>query len=217
MKVYITVGCRGSQKPVQGEQPGAGSGQDGRAGPDGSRGAPHPSRTLHLDPGLVGDPDRGFNLWGAWTSWPIVERPAPGLVAGGASSDSSSAGAPSSPRGWIHQGLAMVRALVLGRRSRRSSISTPGSTTRPIRPRLSTTWRPGLLAHGHDPYTSSLRSAALLVEDPERAFGPTPSRAATWPASRTRPVSSWPTSRVRASGSTTRSSTGSTSTSGWPA
>jgi hypothetical protein len=102
----------------------------------------------------------GLNLWGSWSSWPIVDALAPLLVAvslvGFAICWCSD-----SPRSWIHQGLAMGSALV--------SVTVPQIINIHTRIYYGTDSAAldhvaaRALAHGHNPYTASLSSASLLL------------------------------------------------------
>lgn len=102
-------------------------------------------------------------LWGSWTSWPPIVVLAPLLVA------VSLAGfaicwCTASPRSWWHQTLALASGLV--------AVATPHLVDIHTR-RFYNTDAAALdqvaaraLAHGHDPYSSSLSSAALLLKTP---------------------------------------------------
>jgi hypothetical protein len=102
----------------------------------------------------------GLNLWGSWSSWPVVDVLAPLLVAvslGGFAICWCS----DSPRWWIHQGLAMGSALV--------SVTVPQVVNIHTRIYYATDSAAldhvaaRALAHGHNPYTASLSSASLLL------------------------------------------------------
>jgi uncharacterized membrane protein len=102
----------------------------------------------------------GFTLWRSWWSWPVVDVLAPALVAvsliGFAICWCSS-----SPRSWLHAGLAMGAALV--------AVTVPQIVTIHSRIYYQTDSAAldhvaaRVLAHGHNPYTTSLSSAGVLL------------------------------------------------------
>jgi len=101
-----------------------------------------------------------FTLWHSWWSWPVVDVLAPALVAvsliGFAICWCSS-----SPRSWLHAGLAMGAALV--------AVTVPQIVTIHSRIYYQTDSAAldhvatRVLAHGHNPYTTSLSSAGVLL------------------------------------------------------
>ena len=102
----------------------------------------------------------GFTLWHSWWSWPVVDVLAPALVAvsliGFAICWCSS-----SPRSWLHAGLAMGAALVavilpqIVTIHTRIYYQTDSAALDHVAARV--------LAHGHNPYTTSLSSAGVLL------------------------------------------------------
>jgi uncharacterized membrane protein len=106
----------------------------------------------------------GLNLWGDWSSWPIIAVLAPLLVAV-AIAGFVICWCTNSPRTWFHEGLAMVSALV--------SVTAPqvlNIHTRLYYPTDSAALdhvAARLFVNGHNPYTSSLTAAAQLLKNPQ--------------------------------------------------
>ncbi len=105
----------------------------------------------------------GAALWGSWSSWPVIDVLAPLLVA------VSLVGfvicwCTSSPRSWYHQGLAIGSALVsvaapqIVNVHSRIYYKTDSAALDHVAARV--------LAHGHNPYTTSLASASVLLKTP---------------------------------------------------
>jgi uncharacterized membrane protein len=103
----------------------------------------------------------GVNLWGSWWSWPVIDVLAPLLVA------VSLVGlaicwCAVSPRSWLHEGLAMGSALVAVMAPQIVNIhtriyyETDSAALDHVAARV--------LSHGHNPYTASLSSAAVLLK-----------------------------------------------------
>jgi uncharacterized membrane protein len=148
-----------------GARPGTEADRDGYAGPDGALGAERLSLlersiwTLVWFGIMVG----GLNLWGSWWSWPVIDVLAPALVAV-ALIGLTLCWCSNSPRGWIHQGLAMVAAL--------ATVAAPqiiNIHTRIYYPTDSAALdhvAARMLAHGHNPYTGAFNSASLLLKNP---------------------------------------------------
>jgi uncharacterized membrane protein len=105
----------------------------------------------------------GLNLWGSWSSWPVIDALAPTLVAVALIGFAICWCSPS-PRSWIHQGLAMAGALVVVAAPQVVNIhtriyySTDSAALDHVAARL--------LVQGHNPYAASLSSAALLLKTP---------------------------------------------------
>lgn len=103
------------------------------------------------------------DLWGSWTSWPPVDVLAPALVAV-AMGGLVACWCVGSPRAWWHQWLALVSGLAavatprLVRIHTRRYYDTDAAALDHVAARA--------LVHGHDPYTASLSSAALLLKTP---------------------------------------------------
>jgi uncharacterized membrane protein len=103
------------------------------------------------------------DLWGSWTSWPAVDLLAPALVAvalGGFVVCWSTA----SPRSLWYQSVALISGLVAAGTPHFISIHTHSyyDTDAAALDHVAA----AALAHGHDPYTSPLSSAALLLKTP---------------------------------------------------
>jgi uncharacterized membrane protein len=103
----------------------------------------------------------GLNLWGSWWSWPVIDVLAPLLVAL-ALVGFAICWCTSSPRSWLHQGLAMGSALVAVAAPQVVNIhtriyyGTDSAALDHVAARV--------LVHGHNPYTASLSSASLLLK-----------------------------------------------------
>jgi uncharacterized membrane protein len=103
------------------------------------------------------------NLWGSWTSWPVIDALAPTLVAV-AFIGFTICWCSASPRSWLHEGLAMASALVVVAAPQVINIhtriyyQTDSAALDHVAARV--------LAHGHNPYATSLSSAALLLKTP---------------------------------------------------
>ncbi|HUA94923.1 MAG TPA: hypothetical protein VMB82_05290, partial [Acidimicrobiales bacterium] len=102
----------------------------------------------------------GVVLWGSWSSWPVIDVLAPALVLfslAGVALCWSVRG----PRWAVHQGLGMLGALV--------AVATPEVITLHTRIYYTTDSAAldqvasRVLTHGHNPYTSALTSARLLL------------------------------------------------------
>lgn len=107
----------------------------------------------------------GITLWGSWWSWPVIDVLAPLLVAV-ALVGFVICWCASSPRSWLHQGLAIGSAVV--------SIAAPQVVNIHTRIYYATDSAAldhvaaRVLVHGHNPYTSSLSSASLLLDTASR-------------------------------------------------
>lgn len=106
----------------------------------------------------------GVNLWGSWSSWPVVDALAPTMVAVSLVGFAICWCAPS-PRSWIHEGLAMLSALVVVAVPQITNIhtriyyATDSAALDHVAARV--------LADGHNPYATSLASvAALFLKTP---------------------------------------------------
>ncbi len=105
----------------------------------------------------------GVNLWGSWSSWPIIDALAPAMVLVALVGFAICWCAPS-PRSWIHQGLAMLSALVVVVAPQVQNVhtriyyATDSAALDHVAARV--------LVHGHNPYATSLSSAALLLKTP---------------------------------------------------
>ena len=107
----------------------------------------------------------GFTLWHSWWSWPVVDVVSPTLVAGSLIG-LAICWCSSSPRSWLHSGLAMGAALVavavpqiVGIHTR-IYYDTDSAALDHVAARV--------FAHGHNPYTASLSSAGALLNVPVR-------------------------------------------------
>jgi uncharacterized membrane protein len=103
------------------------------------------------------------DLWGSWTSWPLVDVLAPALVAV-AFGGFAVCWCTSSPRSWWHQVLALVSALVAAATPHLVSIHTRGYYETDAAALDHVAAR--ILVQGRNPYASSLSSAALLLKTP---------------------------------------------------
>jgi hypothetical protein len=105
----------------------------------------------------------GCDLWGSWWSSPIVDVMAPALVAV-ALAGAIMCWCSASPRTWWHQGTALAAGLGASLTSQAVGIhaslyySTDSAALDQVAARV--------LVRGHDPYTSSLTSAAALLKTP---------------------------------------------------
>jgi len=103
----------------------------------------------------------GLNLWGSWWSWPVIDLLAPLLVAL-ALIGFVICWRSRNPRSWVHQGLAMLGALV--------SVTAPQAVNIHTRIYYATDAAAldhvaaRTLVHGLNPYTASLSSASRLLD-----------------------------------------------------
>ena len=107
----------------------------------------------------------GIGLRGSWSSWPIIGILSPLLISV-AFVGITICWCANSPRSWLHQGLAMGSALVavtapqVGIIHHRIYYSTDAAALDHVAARV--------LSHGHNPYTTSLSSAGVLLNTASR-------------------------------------------------